>query len=335
MAYLETKDGYILSSIYESTRDFIREAQVTFTPDGMRLYGRDNAKVILIKYYISAEKLKINGNGIYSCSLPKIVIGLDTKMTAICLSTLGVDDILKFSVDPENHPGKFNITIQNGIDGEKSCYSIVTPDISSDGISIIDDSDALISSDIRDLCNVKQYNSPVVISSTLFHEIMRDLSKTYMCEYKATDKSIEIMCDGEQLIWSADGKFVRSSVVVKRNTSIDNSNGFKLENTKGTWPVSGKYSFNLLQKISKGKSIANNLFLFLKSNYPIIIIFESIIGDYGYVVTPKDSDSDDEISTLQPHKMPHINDSINLFNTMTIERGPCKRGRKKIKGIIH
>ena len=62
-ACLETGSGYILAAIHESIRDFVRDASLVFTPEGVKLHGKDSANVVIVRYHLKACDIIANGRG--------------------------------------------------------------------------------------------------------------------------------------------------------------------------------------------------------------------------------------------------------------------------------
>lgn len=310
MALLETSDGQTIGAMHESLRDFVREAVMYFTPAGLKLHGRDSAKVVIVRYSITAEDVAADGLGVYQCSKPMIAVGIDTKIVAVCLSNVASGDTVRFSVDPDKEPDRLVIVCQNKKTGKKTCYNVVTPDI--------EDADDPLA---RAVIETMNYNNPVRMSSTLFHEMMRDLSKTYLCEYRPDDKAVRVCCDGQRLVLVAQGKLISSSFEVVRDTGKASSSstadrdssmvggedgdeedeGSPVQvSAKGRfgydprpadrWPVCERFAIAFFQKVAKAKNVSPEISIAMQPSFPIICTYTAGIGTISYIISFKDDE---------------------------------------------
>lgn len=303
MALLETSNGQILGAMHESLRDFVREAVMYFTPAGLRLHGRDSAKVVIVRYNIKAEDVAADGSGVYQCNSPSIAVGIDTKIVAVCLSNVSSGDTVRFSVDPQKEPDKLVIVCQNKRTGKKTCYHVVTPDI--------EDADDALAKAVIETMN---YNNSITMSSTLFHEMMRDLSKTYLCEYRPDDKAVRVCCDGQRLVLVAQGKLISSSFEVVRDvpTAVDDDDSGCGSGSRGKfayeprasdrWPVCERFAIAFFQKVAKAKNVSPEISISMQPSFPIICSYTSPIGTISYIISFKDDE--EWIAHPEERKMP-------------------------------
>ena len=175
----------------------------------------------------------------------------------------------------------------------------MTPDIEDDAVSGV-------------VIETLGYNSKIVMSSHLFHDMMRDLAKTYLCEYKPDDKAVRVCCDGNRLVLVANGKLISSSFEVRRESSPMPQNAqikgnFSYEpNTKDRWPVCERFAMSHLQKVAKAKNISSEITILMQPNYPIVFSYKSAIGVMSYIISPKDDDewlANPELRVLPPESI--------------------------------
>lgn len=268
-AVLETNRGDVLAGFSESVRDFCKEAILVFSPDGVKLYGRDSGNVVIVQYSLPKQMITSAGQGNYSCHAPCIEIGIDTKMVAKCLSSVSCGDLVSFSVNPEEHPDYLMIRCQNPASGKHSNWSVVTPDISEE---------YPIMRNTIDSCG---YNNEITMSSLLFHDMMRDLSKSdALC--------VQVCCDGGRLVLRTNGRHIKAAFEVKRGNETAHFNYIKSE--KDRWPVTEWYSMTNLERVAKAKGVAPNISIYLQPNFPIAFAYKSSVGTLSYIISPKEED---------------------------------------------
>lgn len=270
---LETNRSDVLSGFHESARDFCREAVLTFDRDGMRMYGRDSAKVVLVQYFLPSKLIAKEGQGKYDTDedAGPIEIGINTKIVANCLGGVSCGDIVGFSLDLDDDPDRLSIRCQNDVTGKKSHYRVITPDkkaIFPEGPLHVD-------------IESKGYNSPITVSSQLFHDMLRDLTKSDAI-------SLRVCCDGNRLVISAPGRHVRAMFEIRAS---DSTSGFAYAPKQGDrWPVCECFPMNYLQKVAKAKNLSRDVSLYLMPDFPIAISYKTDIGTISYMIAPREDE---------------------------------------------
>lgn len=302
-ASIETNRGDVISGFHESARDFCREATLVFSKDGVRLYGQDSYKIVLVQYFLPADAVRSNGQGRYECGPDRIEVGINTKIVANCVSSVACGDLVGFSVDLEDDD-RLVIRCQNPTSGKRSCYRVITPEVPEDAIA-------------RNPIESYGYNSEITMSSLLFHDMLRDLTKS-------DSISVRVCCDGERLVMFANGKHIKAAFEVRAG---DDASRFSY--TKGKtdkWPVCECFSIGFLQRVAKAKGVAQSISLYLKPNFPIAFAYKTTVGTLSFMVTPRD----DEEWTENPESrvMPPPSEDIDGILPRTRSNGS---GKKKIK----
>jgi proliferating cell nuclear antigen PCNA len=304
-ALIETNRGDVLSGFHEAVRDFSREARLVFTPSGVRLYGRDSAKVVLVQYFLPADEICASGQGKYKCDVECIEVGIDTKIVANCLSSVACGDLVGLSVNMDEEPDRLIIRCQNPISGKRSRYDVIIPEILDDPID-------------RNPIESCGYNSEITMSSLLFHDMIRDLTKS-------DSPSVRVCCDGKRLVMFANGRHIKAVFEVKVGT--DSSRFTYNPKKEDRWPVCECFSINFLQKVSKAKGVAQNISIFLQPNFPIAFAYKTDIGSLSFMITPRD----DEEWTENPESriMPDTSDDISGIVPRQRSNGSKKRQTSK------
>jgi hypothetical protein len=262
---LETIHGDILSGFSEAVRDLVKEARLVFALDGVELCGKDSANVLLVQYKLPSS-LIAGAEGAYRCS-DRIEVGIDTKIVAKCMSSASYGDSVSLSVDLEKDADHLTIRCHNSASGKRSVWTIITPVIPEDPIML----------NSIESCG---FNGEIKMSTLLFHEMMRDLTKSDAV-------SVRVCCDGNRLALVACGRNIRASFEVERG---DSPSHFSYEpNPKDRWPVCECYAMMFLQKIAKAK-ISSSISIHLQPDFPIAFAFTTEIGKLSYIVSPREDE---------------------------------------------
>lgn len=269
-ACLETNRGDILSGFSESVRDFAKEARLVFMPDGVHLQGKDSAGIVMVRYTFPASKINQDGHGRYSCSCPIIEIGVDTRMIAKCLNNVSCGDLVGFSVDTECDPDMLTIRCQNAVTGKRGTLRVTTPTPEMP--------DDPITHNSIESCG---YNSEITMSSTLFHEMMRDLNKS-----DAT--SVRLCCDGGRLVLVANGRHIKAAFEVK--CGKDQSQFSYVPKPSDRWPVCECYSMSFLQKVAKAKGVSQYISIYLQPNFMVGFAYKTCVATLSYMICPREDE---------------------------------------------
>lgn len=285
-ARLETNRGDILSGFSEAIKDFSREARLVFTPEGVQLYGEDNAGVVMVQYTLPIALITANEQGKYQCSCPSIEVGVDTKTMAICLGSVTCGDLVSFSVNLDEEPDRLVMMCQNPSTGKRSCYNVVTPESPENSVA-------------RNPIESWGYNSELVISSILFHDMMRDLAKS-------DTMSVRVCCDGKRLVLNANGRHIKASFEIRNGTELSHF----VYNPKPSdrWPVCECFSMSFLQRVAKAKGVAQYISVHMQPNSPIAFAYKTAIGTLSFTIAPREDE--EWIENPSTRMMPSPTDDI-------------------------
>lgn len=302
---IETNRGDVLSGFSEACRDFCREAILVFATDGVHLYGRDSAGVVLVQYVLSAEDVCASGQGKYKCNVECVEVGIDTKIVANCLSSVACGDLVGISVDLDDEPDRLIIRCQNPISGKRSCYKVTIPVIPDDPIA-------------RSPVEACGYNSELVMGSLLFHDMIRDLTKS-------DSSSVRVCCDGKRLVLFANGRHIKAAFEVR--VGADSSHFVYNARKEDRWPVCECFSIVFLQKVAKAKGVSQNISIYLKPNFPIAFGYKTDIGSLNFTVTPREDDEWTE--NPDSRQMPTSSEDISGIVPRQRSNGSKKRTSPK------
>ena len=299
---LETNRGDVLARFNESVRDFCNQALLSFSPEGVHLYGKDSAGIVNVQYNLPADKIRSEKQGNYQCNGQCIEVCIDTKMVAKCVSSVSCGDLVSFSVDPEENPDFLTIRCQNPVNGKCSNWTVITPTMFDDPV-------------MKNSIEACGYNVELVMSSLLFHDMMRDLSKS-------DADSVRVYCDGSRLVLEAKGTHIKSSFEVKKGSEIAHFEYKGKESDK--WPVIECFSMMNLERVAKAKNVGPQISIFLKGNFPIAFAYKADIGVLSYIISPRDDD--DWMENPQLKAMPSAVEEIKGLSSRSRPTFSKKRG---------
>jgi proliferating cell nuclear antigen PCNA len=272
---LTTDQGDRLRTAFETMRDFVSEAKFVFGPAGLELVGQDYANVVLVRYTITAAKLKETGGSYAYDSKDPIVAGVNPKIIASCLKCSAPGDTVSLEIDPKI-PNRIIFRCFNG--SKNSRWEIVTPELAE---SQDESTDRQIGSE--DLV----YSGSVTMASNAFHDMIRDLSTT-----EAT--VVTVKCDATSLALSADGFMSKASFEICAEATFERKDA-----DSSAWPISVSYALVFLQRVAKAKNISSHITMHLRRDYPMAVVYDSPVGPLVYVIAPRDESSDDSVVISQ------------------------------------
>lgn len=289
-----------MSVFSEAVRDMIKECRFVFSQDGVHLHGKDSANQVIVQYRLPAVLIRSDDQGNYRCDYPSIEVGLDTKIIAKCLGNVSCGDLVSFSISPEEDPDHLTIKCQNGQTGKRCSWSVITPDVLDDPVA-------------HNPIEACGYNGEVVMSSLLFHDMMRDLTKS-------DANSIRVCCDGNRLVLVANGRHIKAAFEIRRGS--EQAHFSYEQNPKDKWPVCECFSMTLLQKVAKAKAVAHEICIYLKPNFCIAFAYKTEIGTLSYIITPREDE--EWMENPASRVMPAISDDIQGIQPRT-KVGVCKK----------
>lgn len=265
------------------------------------MYGTDSANIVRVQYNLIADAIRFNNQGNYRCDANFIEVQIDTKIVASCLSGVSCGDLVGFSVDMDNEPDRLIIRCQNPLSGKRSCYRVIIPEPPEEPVS-------------RESIESVGYNSELVMGSLLFHDMLRDLTKS-------DANTVRVCCDGNKLILSANGRHVKAAFEVRLGT--DDSHFMYNPKPTDRWPVCESFSITFLQKVAKAKGVSQNISLYLKPNHPISFAYKTTIGSLNFTISPRDDD--EWIENPSTRVMPASSDDIGGIIPRQRSNGSKKR----------
>ncbi len=242
-----------IKTLFESIRDILQDVNIEFSQEGMKIITMDSTQTILVHLKLESTSFEY-----YYCR-ENTTIGVNTEHLFKIIKTLTINDTLTFFME-ETDLNTLGITIVNGEKNRKSTIKFKLIDL--------------------DIVNFKapstKFESILTMPSDDFNKICRDMNLL-------TDV-IEIKSVGNQLILGGVGDFADMEIVLGE---MENGLVFKLSSDEDRI-IQGYYNLNHLLRFAKCTALCNNIELYMKNNYPLVIKFAvGSLGNLTLALAPK------------------------------------------------
>lgn len=296
-AELCTDLGDKIKTAFESLKDFGPESIIFFRPKGVELVGQDHARVVDIRFLITAEKIReTGGTYVYDSKEPEIQLGIRTKVVAGALKRFSPGDKVIIGAK-KGEAREFYVCCKNK--GKIFRSEIIAP---------------LLASETEVPVNIKdriEYNCSITMSSSVFHSIIGDL-------VTADPPVITFECDGKTLKLSGEGMFSKSAVEIGDSKVIGEESGPSAE-FKSSKVVAVRENFATahMQRISKVKNISGRVTVSVLQGAPGSFEYDTPIGVLTYLVCPRNVDDIDD-PRLRP---PQSTEPVAKKRRFTVDYG--------------
>jgi len=252
---IKTIQSSAIKCMIEALKELLTDTVLEITQDGIKIVTMDNAHVILVHLKLHADKFEF-----FKCNRP-ISIGINMLNFYKIIKTINNSDILSLFVyeDDLNHLG---VKLENTEKNTRTTYKINLLDLNNENFEIPE----------------VTFNSVVTLPSNDFQKITRDMNN--LAEY------VEIKNINNEFILTCDGDFCSQETVLsdKNNDSIQ----INCENQDDI--IQGNFSLKYLVLFTKCTNLSNNVELYLKNDYPLIIKYSvASLGEIKLCLSPQTS----------------------------------------------
>lgn len=251
---LETSQVKIIKILFDVIKEIIlTDMTIIFTKNYIKLEEQEGTGQCAVyleldtintfeQYYCDSDFLPVSLN---ATNFYKIIKSVDIKN----------NDMLSFYVKRDS-PHIFNVKIENNKTNKSfssdikildatSCNSISLPDI--------------------------VYPSPIVIKSTIFQKIVKDMKAL------SEDNEIEITVIGQQIIFCYNGDFSKQKIIIGSNAGYDEMDNSKI--------IRGTFSLVYLRLFIKATNLSHTVNLYLNDNCPLILEYSiGILGTLKFLL---------------------------------------------------
>ena len=271
---LQTTQGASIRQLVECINFILDEINITFTPKyisenseeeddtklkvgGITIKEVNKQSSVLIHCKLDADKFE---NYEYKYDKKKITIGINLGNLLKCLKCMNNYDTMTWEIDDEDF-NKLTIIFETKTNDkeEKKIFKLNLMDL--------DDEELVI--------DPVNFNYLINLPSQDFQEYCKKM-------VLATNR-LELICNGEKLILKGKGDM--GSIEFETSQSPGGLQIQKITNTKEIFQ--GLYELKYLQMFTKCTNLCNNVILYLKNDYPLIVEYAvAALGKIKLVLSP-------------------------------------------------
>lgn len=245
---ITTVQSSAIRILFESLKDVLTDVNIHANSQGIKIMSMDGSKSAIVHVKLLASQFEK-----FECSNP-VVMGVNMLSLFKILKSIKNNDVISFLVREDTT--KLIIKIQNK---EKQTEIIST-------LKLLD-----IDENLLHIPNI-EFDSILTIPASDFQNHIRDLS--------VISNEITIKTDEESIILEVDGDFASQSIKInKKSTSLTMNRSKETCNT---------FNLKYLLLFTKSSNLCNTIEVYLKSNFPIIILYNvANLGQLKFCLAPK------------------------------------------------
>ena len=250
---IKTVQSAAFRVLIEALKEILTDANFEFDESGIKIIAMDSSHTVLVHLKLSSENFEH-----FSCK-KKRVLGVNMLNMFKLIKTMGNNDSLTLFLEEENE-SVLCIRIENSEKNTMTKYMLNLMDLHEDNIQI----------------PPAVFDSVITMPSVDFQKICRDMHNLA--------ENIEIKSLENQLIFSCTGQFA------SQETSIGETNtGLSfVQNQNPDEIVQGIFALKHLVLFSKCTNLCNNIELYLKNDYPLILKYQvASLGSIKLCLAPK------------------------------------------------
>jgi proliferating cell nuclear antigen len=250
---IKTVQSAAFRVLTEALKEILTDANFEFDETGVKIMAMDSSHTVLVHLKLNAENFEY-----YHCK-DKRILGINMINLFKLIKTMGNNDALTLYLE-EGNESKLGIKIENSEKNTLTKYMLNLMDLHEDNIQI----------------PPAVFDSVITMPAVDFQKICRDMHNLA--------ENIEIKSLENQLIFSCCGQFA------SQETSIGETNsGLSfVQNQNPDEIVQGIFALKHLVLFSKCTNLCNNIELYLKNDYPLILKYQvASLGNIKLCLAPK------------------------------------------------
>lgn len=255
---IHTVQTNVIKILIEALKEIITDANIEIDKTGIRISTIDSSQTLLVYLKLESDKFER-----YFCQ-SRTIIGVSLLNLYKLVKTITQNDTLTFFID-SNDINKLGIRIHNDEKNHTTTYRLKLMDLNEETVEI----------------PKAEFGSTITMPSNHFQKLCRDM--------EVLTDIIEIKSIGENLIFSCNGDFADQETILgetKEGISF-------IKHTDNDDIIQGYYNLKSLVLFTKCTNLCNNIEIYMKNNFPIIIKYD--VGDLGILrlcLAPKSDGGD-------------------------------------------
>jgi len=249
---IKTEQAGAFRILIEALKEILTEGNFIFDETGVKLMAMDSTHSILIHMKLDHENFEF-----FHCP-KKMLVGVNMLNFFKLIKTMGNSETLTLFIEKENE-NKLGILINNSEKNSQTIYRLNLLDIADENIKI----------------PPAEFETELSLPSSDFQKIIRDMINI--------GENIEIKSIGSQLLLNCTGDFASQETVLG-----ETNNGLKFNQVSPKeLPIQGVYSLKYLILFTKCTNLCNQINLYIKNDYPLIIRYSvASLGDIKLCLAP-------------------------------------------------
>jgi len=248
---IKTIQSSIIKTLIEALKEILNDTVIEINKDCIKIVTMDNSHIILVHLKLSSDKFEH-----YSCNR-HISIGINMLNLYKIIKTVNNNDILTLFVN-ENNLNHLGIKIENMEKNTKTTYFLNLLDLNNEQFDIPE----------------VEFNSVITLPSNDFQKLIRDMNN--IADY------VEIKNVDNKFILSCSGDFCNQETVLSDTDLLIINKGNKND------IIQGNFNLKYLVLFTKCTNLSNNVELFLRNDYPLIIKYNvASLGEVKLCLSPQ------------------------------------------------
>jgi|TARA_B110000971_G_scaffold58675_1_gene59825 proliferating cell nuclear antigen len=252
----KTVQSSAIRTLIEALKEILTDVNFEISSEGIKVIAMDSSHVSLIYLKLLAENFEK-----FYCEKP-IVCGISILRLFKLLKSMSPNDSLCMFIT-NMEPNDLQIHIETSEKGLRHKFSLKLMDLYLDKVEI----------------PPAEFSSVLRIPSSDFQKLCRDMNNL--------GEEIDIKSSGNQLIFSISNDWMDQETVM-----CENNGGMSyLQNLSPDEVIQGVFSIKKLVLFTKCTSLCQNIEIYLKNDYPIVIKYDiASLGEIKFCLAPKNTD---------------------------------------------
>lgn len=255
---IRTVQASAFRTLVEALKEILTDVNIEIDETGMKIIAMDASHVALIHMKLLSKNFEK-----YYCKKP-IVCGISMMRLFKLLKMMSPNDTLTFYVE-NDEPNILKIQIDTGEKNLKHTFELKLMDLFIDKVEV----------------PPAEFSSVLRLPSGDFQKLCRDMNQL--------SDEIEIKSSGNELLFSIANDWVNQQTVIRE---AQGGGGMSfIQNLAPDQVIQGMFSLRYLVLFSKCTNLCQNIEIYLKNDYPIIIRYNvANLGEVKFCLAPKNTE---------------------------------------------
>ena len=254
---IRTVQASAIRTLVEALKEILTDVNIEIDSSGMKIMAMDSSHVALIHMKLISTNFEK-----FYCPKP-VTCGVSMLRLFKLLKIMSPNDALTLFVE-KNEPSDLKISVETGEKGLTHDFSLKLMDLFIDKVDV----------------PPAEFSSVLRVPSGDFQKLCRDMNNLA--------DEIEIKSSGNQLIFSIKNDWVTQETYMRESA---NGGMTYIQNLAPDEVIQGVFSIKKLVLFSKCTNLCQNIEIYLKNDYPIIIKYSvANLGEVKFCLAPKNVD---------------------------------------------